>query len=254
MKKRDLNNQQIQNNSKKPKMNTMKKLTLVIAIALFTFNSTTTQAQTCMGFGDVIKSVWEEVYTVAHPIGRSALALIPGVKSDGEIINAISSASASLHNAVFNGNDQSWTTLGKRSLHVDKDQIKQYGTLRKAVVGGVRVFATTGMLWDRVEIEIEKIEGRAQTEVIICTWDMESGAKNNYTEYTFPNGKNTSSKKFIIRNVHGKSISVKLRNRSAAYKFKYAIKTKGFVNMAKQRARTRSNTNGLSGMSKMRKH
>lgn len=229
------------NNSTTLKMHKMKRLTLVLAITLFTF-SNTTQAQTCTGFGSVIKSVWQEVYKVAHPIGKSALTLIPGIKKDGEIINAISNASASLHNAVFNGNDQSWTTIGKRSLPVSKEQIKQYGTLRKAIAGGVRVFATTGLLWDRVEIEIEKIDGKAETEVIICTWDMTSGAKNNYTEYTFPNGKNTSRKKFIIRNVHGKSISVKLRNRSVANKFKYAIKTKGFVNMAKQRARAAANS------------
>jgi hypothetical protein len=97
------------------------------------------------------------------------------------------------------------------------------------------------MFWDKVEIEIEKTDGRAETEIIICTWDMNSGAKNNYTEYTFPNGNNTSSKKFTITNVHGKSISVKLRNKSFSNTFKYAIKSKGFLNFSKQRARGNRN-------------
>jgi hypothetical protein len=217
------------------KLNIMKKLSLLV-ILLCTL-SLSAFAQSCNGFGGVLKSAWKELYTSVHPIGQEALTLIPVVGQNATAVNAISEASVKFHNFVFNENSQSWTTLGPRALPVQKDQIKQYGTLVKAGVGGVRVFNTTGMLWDRVEIEIEKTGGKAQTDIIICTWDLESGAKNNYTEYSFPNGKDTSTKKFIIKNVHGKSISVKLKNNSFSNKFKYAIKTKGFLNIAKQKKR-----------------
>ena len=239
------------NNSTKFKIGNMKKVTLLFITVLLASN-VQIEAQTCTGFGRVIKSTWEEMYTISNAIGRDALTTIPVAGQNQQAIDAISSASSRFHNFVFNQNGQSWATVGARKLPILKDQIKQYGTLRKAGVGGTRVFTTTGLLWDRVEIEIQKVEGRAETEVIICTWDMESGAKNNYTEYTFPSGNNTSTKKFTINNVHGKSISVKLRNRSVANKFKYAIKSKGFLNIAKQKARGRSNSTTTNSTSKAR--
>ncbi|WP_456376059.1 hypothetical protein [Lutibacter sp.] len=227
--------------SSKLKIINIKKLSLFFATFLFTF-SVQMQAQTCSGFGSVLRDSWQQVYTIAHPIGESALTLIPVVGQNQQAVDAISQVSANFHNFVFNGNRQSWATVGARELPVLKDQIKQFGTLRKAGVGGVRVFTTAPLFWDKVIIEIQKIEGRAETDVFICTWDMESGVKNNYVEYKFKSGKNTETKKFIITNVHGKSISVKLRNRSVTNKFKYAIKSKGFLNIAKQRTRGMSNS------------
>ncbi|UJH66113.1 hypothetical protein [Allomuricauda sp. SCSIO 65647] len=200
-----------------------------------------TYAQTCMGFGSVIKQKWQQSYNVSHAIGGIALTLIPVVGQEPQATNAISQASAQFHDFVFNQNRQSWATVGARELPVLKTKTKQNGTLRKAGVGGVRVFTTSGMFWDRVEIEIEKKDGRAQTDIIVCTWDMASGAKNNYAEKTFPNGPGKGKRKFNILNVHGKSISIKLRNRSAVNTFKYSITSQGFLNHEKQRQRGLAN-------------
>ena len=206
-------------------------------------------AQTCSSFGATLKTAWEEVYTIAHPIGEDALTLIPVVGENEDAIDAISDASARLHDFVFDENRQSWATIGIRDLPVLDERIKQYGTLVKAGIGGVRTFNTTGQLWDRVEIEIKKEDFKAETEVIICWWDLKSGAKNNYDEFTFPAGESTigMTKKWVIRNAHGKSISVKLRNRSAANRFKYSISTQGFLNINKQRNRAGAETNTQKG-------
>lgn len=218
----------------------MEKIIVAIIIALMVVTKTS-NAQTCSGFGEDLKKAWKEAYNLTHPIGKKVLTLIPILGKDKDAVNAISEASERFHDFIFNKNKQSWTTLGKRLLPVSKTTTKQYGNLVKAGVGGVRTFETPGLFWDRVEIEIEKLSGKAKTEIIICTWDMKTGAKNNYTEYTFPNGKKLSKKKFVIKEVHGKSISVKLRNKSATNKFKYAIKSKGILNINKQKARAKSN-------------
>jgi len=213
-----------------------KKKTLVMLGLVIAF-SINTKAQTCGSFYDPIKAGWETLYTVAHPVGEDALTLIPVVGQNNEAVEAISEASVNFHDFIFNQNNQSFLTLGNRALPVLRTKTRQHGTLRKVVVGGVRVFSTSGMLWDKVELTIEKTDGRAETEIIICTWDMETNAKNNYTEYTFPSGNTTSTKKFTIKNVHGKSIIVKLKNRSATNNFMYTITSQGFLNLKKQKAR-----------------
>lgn len=214
---------------------------VVLSLMVIMATSTSAYAKTCTGFGDVIRDSWKAAYSIAHPIGEAALKLIPVVGQNQKAVDAISKVSEDFHDFVFNRNKQSWATVGARDLPVLAEQIKQYGKLVKAGVGGVRTFTTSGLFWDKVEIEIEKLDGRAKTEVIICTWDMKSGAKNNYTEYTFSNGKNKSKKKFTINNVYGKSISVKLRNRSVANTFKYSIKSRGILDINKQKARGQNN-------------
>ncbi|MGB0910071.1 MAG: hypothetical protein ACPGYT_06885 [Nitrospirales bacterium] len=235
----------------KPRVVSMK--TVVLCVMMVITSSTSVHAASCTGFGGVLKGTWEQVYKVAHPIGKQALTLIPIVGQNKAAVEAISQASSKFHNFVFNGNRQSWATVGARELPVLDEQIRQFGRLVKAGVGGARVYTTAGLFWDKVVIEIEKLDGKAKTEVIICTWDMESGAKNNYTEYMFPNGKKLSKKKFVINNVHGKSISIKLRNRSVANTFKYSIKSRGFLDLNKQKARGKRH-GAVNTNSKSKKH
>jgi len=213
---------------------------LVIAIACASFSHAQIPT-TCEGFGTVLQTTWQSLYSVSHPIGQAALVYIPVVGQNQEAVDAISEASEDFHSFVFNENSQSWLTFGPRTIPVLKTRTTQYGTLRKIGVGGVRVFTTSGMLWDRVEITIEKRGGRAKTGVGICTENMVTGDKNHVDGHEFPNGNNTSSKTFTIKNVYGKSISVKLKNRSATNKFEYTIKTKGFLNIKKQKARAYKN-------------
>ena len=218
----------------------MKKGMVVLAIILGC--SGQSFAQACGGFGQVLKTSWEELYKPSHAIGQKALKLIPFVGQDQQAIDAISDASVKFHNFVFNENRQSWATVGARELPVLNTETRQHGTLVKAGVGGVRTFTTAPVFWDKVDITIEKTDGRAETEIIICTWDMESGAKNNVEEYTFPNGNNTSTKKFTINNAWGKSISIKLRNKSVTNTFKYTIKSIATLDLNKQKKRGESNS------------
>ena len=218
----------------------MKKGIVILVIALG-YNSFSF-AQACGGFGQVLKTSWEELYKPSHAIGQKALKLIPFVGQDEEATRAIADASTKFHNFIFNENRQSWATVGARDLPVLNTVIRQHGTLVKAGVGGVRTFTTAPVFWDTVEITIDKTDGKAETEIIICTWDMESGAKNNVEEYTFANGNNTASRRFVIRDTWGKSISIKLRNKSVANTFKYTIKSQGTLDMNKQRRRGQANT------------
>lgn len=219
-------------------MKTQKNILVIATVLTIGFGCS---AQTCGGFGDILVTSWEALYEVAHPIGQDALTLIPVVGQNEDAVQAISDASEQFHDYVFNQNSQSWSTLGPRSLHVLDERIKQYGTLVKAGVGGVRTFNTTGLFWDWVEIEIKKEDYKAETEIIVCTWDMESGAKNNFEEYTFSSGKSSigTVKKFVIPNTYGKSISVKLKNNSFSDRFKYSISSQGFLDINKQKNRGR---------------
>ncbi|MBK9255408.1 MAG: hypothetical protein IPM42_07975 [Saprospiraceae bacterium] len=212
----------------------MKTYSILLSITLSITCAGTSFGQACTGFGDIIKNVWQQVYNISHPIGEGALTLIPVVGQSQAAVDGISSLSESMHAEVFTNNSQSWATIGSRELPVISTETRQHGTLVKAAVGGVRTFVTAGMLWDDVEITIEKTDGRAETEIIVCTFDMNTGAKNNVEEYTFPNGNALSSKTFNVPNTHGKSISVKLRNKSVANTFAYTIKSKGFLNINKQ--------------------
>ena len=60
-------------------------------------------------------------------------------------------------------------------------------------------------------------------------------------EYTFPNGNDTRTKQFTINNTWGKSISIKLRNKSVTNTFKYTIKSLGILDLNKQTQRGQAN-------------
>lgn len=217
-----------------------KKSSALLIVASLVFATTThAQTNTCTGFGSFFKDRWEELYSVVHPIGEEALKLIPVVGQNQEAVQAISKASLEFHNFVFNENKQSWTTIGAREIPVLKDLTTQGGTIQRiGPVSGVRVFTTSPLLWDSAEISINKQDGRLKTEIIICTFDAETGAKNIVQNYTFSNGKSLGSKKFVIPNVYGKAISVKLLGQGTSLnKFQYRIQTKGILNIDKQRQR-----------------
>lgn len=222
----------------------MKKFKILFlgAFLFFYFQHANAQTMSCNGFGDFFVDSWEAFYSVAHPIGQDALTLIPVVGKNDEATAAISEVSEDFHKLVFDDNRQSWATIGAREIPVLKTLTTQGGTLQRVgVVAGVRVFTTAPVWWDRVEIEIEKIGGGLKTEIVICTFDAETGAKNNVKNYVFPNSRDLSSKKFVIPNTHGKSISVKLLGKEANFdRFKYKIKTKGILNMNKQTKRARA--------------
>ncbi|KQC30879.1 hypothetical protein [Flagellimonas eckloniae] len=235
------------------------KNNLVAALFLTVTFAMNAQNMSCDGFGNFFVQSWEYAYNIAHPIGEQALTLIPVAGQDSDVTDAISDLSEDFHAFVFDENRQSWATVGAREIPVLKTITTQGGKLvRVGPVAGVRVFTTAPLLWDSVEIEIEKLKGGLETEIIICTFDLETGAKNNILpNYVFPNNKNLSSKKFTIRNTHGKSISVKLLGKETNFDvFKYSIKTQGFLNVNKQKNRVkkanieRLNTTGLGAGNK----
>ncbi len=225
----------------------MKIIKILLSALIIMGVQTAIQAQSgvCKGGGNFIANQWEIAYKISHPIGEKALNLIPIVGQNQDAKDAISEASVEMHTFIFEGNTQSWATLGIRSIPVLDELTTQGGTLQRVgPVAGERTFVTGGMLWDRIEVGIEKLGGGLKTEVVICTWDMETGAKNNVENYVFPNGKELSSKKFLIPYIHGKSISIRLVGKESNFdKFKYRITTRGILNMHKQRQRAAAEAN-----------
>lgn len=216
---------------------------LLVVSGILYASAAQAQSNTCVGTGSFFVRFWEEAYNVNHEIGRLFLKFIPIVGQEQRATDAIENASVRFHNYVFKENRQSWTTIGPREIPVLSSLTTQGGTLQRVgPVAGVRTFSTAPLFWDRAEITIEKQSGGLKTEVVICTFDVESGAKNIVTNYLFPNGRGSQTKKFVVPNIHGKYITVKLAGRETNFdKFKYRIKTKGIVNMNKQRQRAIAN-------------
>ncbi len=211
----------------------------IVTLAMSTFS----HAQTCTGFGPVLKTGWEHVYNAVHPVGKQMLTLIPVAGQNRDFTNAVSESSVALHKFIFEDNRQSWTTIGARSLFVPD---REHGNLAKMGVGGARTFTTAPLFYDELDITINKTDGKAKTTIAICTYDSKSGNKMNVKEYTFDNGKYTRKKTFTIKNVFGKSVSVFLKNRSVANTFKYTISTKGRSDTKKQKKRVQGNSNTIS--------
>lgn len=216
----------------------MKTLRILCFLLVSLATTTFTNAQTCSGFGPVLKTGWQHVYNAVHPIGKDMLKLIPVAGQNKEFTDAVSDSSEALHKFIFEDNRQSWTTVGARALFVPD---REHGNLAKMGVGGARTFTTAPLFYDEIDITIHKTDGKAKTTVAICTYDSNTGNKMNVREYTFENGKGSKKKTFTIKNVFGKSVSVFLKNRSVANTFKYTISSKGRSDSNKQKQRVQAN-------------
>jgi hypothetical protein len=181
----------------------MKKLIVLITITLFIFSSQT-QAQTCNQGVRLAKKTWEQ-----WGPWKPRISLIPfqgKVRKLKRAWNAIAS----------NGG----ATVGPRFLELDG------GNKQGSITGQTkRTFITPPSFDNRVEITVNKYDGKARTGVTICVQDR-NGITTQKTSYVFPKNKNGKVKKFILNNVKGKIIIVAMKNLSVANKFKYKVKAK----------------------------
>jgi len=109
-------------------------------------------------------------------------------------------------------------TIGPRRLEVGE------GNEQGTILGQTQsTFVTLPIFEDQIELTINKYDGRAETDVVICLHER-SGVLSQVTEYTFPNDKNGKVKKFNINNTRGKILIVAMKNKSVGNKFTYRIK------------------------------
>jgi hypothetical protein len=109
-------------------------------------------------------------------------------------------------------------TIGPRLLEIDG------GNESGTIVGQTKsTFVTPPSFNNRVIITINKYDGRAETAIVICSHGRD-GVTQELKRYTFPNDRNGKVKRIILNGVKGKVISVSMKNKSVANKFKFRIK------------------------------
>lgn len=163
----------------------------------------------------------KDVYTEFKEIGRKYGCISP-VSISGrfracflgpQVVTGVTSGMLGWWNKMAK-ND--WATIGPRTLGTDPEQ----GNL---VLGGRRTFLTSFPVnSSEMTLEIHKLDGRAETEVTICKLE-EDGSTKKLVGYTFPNGKDLSTKEWKLQDVEGALISVRLNNKSATNEFQYRI-------------------------------
>ena len=181
----------------------MKKALTICMIALFAIGFQA-EAQNCNQGKKLAEQTWEK-----WGPWKPNIQLIPfknKVKQIKQVWNWIAANGGS--------------TIGPRLLEMDG------GNETGSITGQTkRTFVTPPSFEDRVEITINKYDGRARTGVVICTMGR-NGVLNEVTDYTFPNDKNGKVKKFTVNNARGKIIMVAMKNLSVGNKFKYRINAK----------------------------
>lgn len=110
------------------------------------------------------------------------------------------------------------STIGPRFLELDgKSEI---GTIMGQTSS---TFVTPPSFKDKMEINIFKSTGRAQTALVICAMDSD-GILTRLESFTFPNGNYRRNKTFTLNNVKGKVIIVAMKNLSVGHRFSYYIR------------------------------
>jgi len=182
----------------------MKKLIVLFSIVCFAF-SFQANAQKCNQGTKLAKATWK---AWGKPY-KMNISLIP-------FKNEVRLLKNSWNTIASNGG----ATIGPRFL--DTDGSKEQGSIAGQTK---RTFVTPPSFNNKMTITINKYDGKAQTGVIICSHGQ-NGITKTLKEYTFPKDKNGKVKIFTLTGVKGKIISVAMRNKSVANKFKYRIKAK----------------------------
>lgn len=176
-----------------------KSVILVIAVCLISIGNI--EAQNCNQGKRLAEKTWEQWGAWKPNVG----AVIFGAKI--KYIKSVWNAIAS------NGG----ATIGPRLLEISG------GNEQGSIAGQTkRTFVTPPSFEDTVTITINKYDGRAETGVVICSHGQD-GVTRQLKQHTFESGRNGEVKTFTLTAVKGKIISVALRNRSVANKFKYRI-------------------------------
>jgi hypothetical protein len=181
----------------------MKKIITIIALALFAF-SYQAEAQNCNQGAKLAEKTWEK-----WGPWKPNIQLIP-FKNEVQKIKNVWNWIAS------NGG----ANIGPRFLELDG------GNEQGSIAGQTkRTFVTPPSFYNKVELTINKYDGKAKTGVVICVQGRD-GVTEQRATYEFPNDKNGKVKKFTLNNVKGKIIIVAMRNQSVGNKFKYRVNAK----------------------------
>jgi hypothetical protein len=112
----------------------------------------------------------------------------------------------------------SWAKIGPRRLDFGKN-------LNGSVVGPTsRVFiAETPSNKDKVEVKIDKLDGKAKTSITVCSVDK-AGRKTKLWDFTADNGNYTKTWKKTVSGVKDGIVTVNIVGHSATNKFKYTVR------------------------------
>jgi len=181
----------------------MKKIIVLIGIVVFSF-SFTANAQNCNQGKKLAEKTWEKF----------------GPWKPHFTLNGFKAASRIIKNHWNWIVNNSPATIGPRLLEINE------GNVNGNILGKTKsTFVTPPSFNNRVVITINKYQGRAETALVICT-HARNGMTQEIQRYTFPNDRDAKTKHFVLTGVKGKIISVSIKNRSVANKFKFRIKAK----------------------------
>lgn len=181
----------------------MKKLTILLFITALAFGFNA-DAQNCNQGEKLAKDTWAE-----WGPWKPNISLNPWKNKVQRIKN--------VWNAIASNGS---ATIGPRFLELDG------GNETGTILGQTkRTFVTPPSFDNKVEVTINKYDGKAKTGVVICVQGRD-GVTTQRATYEFPNSRNGKVKKFVLNNVKGKIIIVALKNKSVGNKFKYRINAK----------------------------
>ena len=181
----------------------MKKLSIIILLLALGFGFQA-EAQNCNQGDRLARDTWAEWGPWQPNISFNPWK--NKVKRIKNVWNAIAS----------NGS----ATIGPRFLEMDGGN--ETGTIYGQTK---RTFVTPPSFENRIELTINKYDGKARTGVVICVQGRD-GVTTERASYIFPKDKNGKVKKFTLNNVKGKIIIVAIKNLSVGNTFKYRINAK----------------------------
>jgi hypothetical protein len=181
----------------------MKRLIALTMVALFAFGFQV-EAQDCDQGKKLAEKTWEK-WGPWEP----NLQLAPFKRGVQKLKNE--------WNGIASNNG---SAIGPRFLEVDGGN--ENGTIMDQ---NSSTFVTPPSFYDKMEVTINKFNGKAQTGLVICAMGHD-GILTQLETFTFLNNKNGQTKKFNLNSVRGKIIIVAMKNMSAGNRFQYRINAK----------------------------
>lgn len=179
------------------------------------------RAASCDSATKVVSDIWSQYDVVVKAAGCAVVI----VASNGSVqpnvcLDAADKAAKVAEDMVAYWNrmaNNSWATIGPRELEMGK-------TLKgKLVSTGGRVFVSTQPLdEDRVDLKIEKTDGKAKTSVTVCK-DYR-GSKTKLWDFTIENGKQLGTWNRTLTGMKGRVLTVHLDAKSVANTMSYELR------------------------------
>lgn len=197
------------------------KSIIILSFLLIGFSfHTEMQAQGCKSATVVVKDIFNNYGKVLTKFGCT-LAVPAACLADTKIYSSMTKE------MIEYWNDQSgttqWATIGPRLLEYNK---AEKGTL---VSTGGRMFITAiPSNKDELTVDIQELDGRAETSVVVCKVDKDGTyfplATKWFNDTNDRQDKADEQRNFKIEGVKGYLISVHFDAKSVANKFQYTLK------------------------------